>query len=100
MRSALGPNLALVLSLLAAGCTLVGPQRPTPTTTQPEAAPSRPLRNEASDRPAEVGPTVNPVRSFDEVRAVWVVRHTMTSAEAVTEMVENAEAAGINTLLV
>ncbi|MGY8779648.1 MAG: glycoside hydrolase family 10 protein [Longimicrobiales bacterium] len=100
MRSALGPNLALALSLLAAGCTLVGPQGPTPTTTQPEAAPSPPLPNEASGRPAAVGPTVNPVRSFDEVRAVWVVRYTMTSAEAVTEMVENAEAAGINTLLV
>lgn len=36
----------------------------------------------------------------DEVRAVWVVRFTMTSEESVRSMVESAGAAGINTLIV
>ena len=43
---------------------------------------------------------LDPVRSFEEVRALWVVRYTMTSEEAVLDMVERADAAGINTLIV
>ncbi len=36
----------------------------------------------------------------NEVRALWVVRDTMTSPEAVQEMVKRANAAGFNTLIV
>ncbi|MDH3271530.1 MAG: family 10 glycosylhydrolase [Gemmatimonadota bacterium] len=43
---------------------------------------------------------IDPVRSFDEVRALWVVRFTMTSEESVLAMIERADRAGINTLLV
>ena len=39
------------------------------------------------------------LRPFDEVRALWVVRYTMTSAEAVREMVRTADANGFNTLI-
>lgn len=37
---------------------------------------------------------------FDEVRGLWVVRFTMTSRAAVLEMLDRADEAGINTLLV
>jgi uncharacterized lipoprotein YddW (UPF0748 family) len=53
------------------------------------------------ERAVDVGGlTVEPVRSFDEVRALWVVRFTMASEESVRTMVEQAEQAGINTLIV
>jgi uncharacterized lipoprotein YddW (UPF0748 family) len=45
-------------------------------------------------------PLVQPVRPFEEVRGLWVVRSTMTSAFEVREMVERASAAGFNTILV
>lgn len=41
-----------------------------------------------------------PARRFGEVRALWVVRTTMTSPEAIQAMIEAAERGGINTLLV
>ena len=40
------------------------------------------------------------VSSSDEVRALWVVRTTLTSPEKIQQMVENASAAGFNTLIV
>jgi uncharacterized lipoprotein YddW (UPF0748 family) len=40
------------------------------------------------------------VRAFDEVRGLWVVRFTMTSENAVRSMIERAEAAGVNTIIV
>ncbi|HEX6189014.1 MAG TPA: family 10 glycosylhydrolase [Pyrinomonadaceae bacterium] len=39
-------------------------------------------------------------RASDEVRALWVVRTTLTSPEKIHQMVENASAAGFNTLIV
>jgi uncharacterized lipoprotein YddW (UPF0748 family) len=36
----------------------------------------------------------------DEVRALWVVRTTLTSPEKIKQMVESAKAAGFNTLIV
>src|SRR5438876_8342342 len=36
----------------------------------------------------------------DEVRALWVVRNTLTSPEKIHSMVERASAAGFNTLIV
>lgn len=43
---------------------------------------------------------VRPVRTFREVRGLWVVRWTMTSEGQVREMVADAAAAGFNTLIV
>jgi uncharacterized lipoprotein YddW (UPF0748 family) len=47
-------------------------------------------------------PTISarPVRSFAEVRGLWVVRWTMSSEEQVRDMVEHAAASGFNTLIV
>jgi uncharacterized lipoprotein YddW (UPF0748 family) len=39
-------------------------------------------------------------RNSDEVRALWVVRTTLTSPEKIHQMAENASAAGFNTLIV
>ncbi|MFY9618759.1 MAG: family 10 glycosylhydrolase [Pyrinomonadaceae bacterium] len=41
-----------------------------------------------------------PVTASNEVRALWVVRTTLTSPEKIHQMVENASAAGFNTLIV
>lgn len=82
------------LSMLLAGCTVVGttPERPPPIVRvgPPPATGGR--------APTEV--TLDPVRRFDEVRAVWVVRYSMTSAEAVRTMVRTADESGFNTLIV
>ena len=43
---------------------------------------------------------VEPVRHFDEVRGLWIVRSTMASEADVRRMVERAAEAGFNTLLV
>jgi len=87
--------LASLGLLVAFGCTVVGTptQRPAPRVEVgpvPDAQPGGAIRDV----------TLNPVRRFDEVRAVWVVRFTMTSAAAVREMVAKADEAGINTLIV
>ena len=72
------------------GCSVVG--------TTPLAPASGP-RGPRSDDPV-LQPLVQPVRRFEEVRGLWVVRSTMTSAREVREMVERASAAGFNTILV
>jgi uncharacterized lipoprotein YddW (UPF0748 family) len=38
--------------------------------------------------------------TFEEVRALWVVRNTLTSPDKIRRMVESAAAAGFNTLIV
>jgi uncharacterized lipoprotein YddW (UPF0748 family) len=43
---------------------------------------------------------VAPLRAQDEVRALWVVRTTLTSPSAIATMVASAKAGGFNTLLV
>lgn len=91
-----GASVALAaLVLLASGCTVV---RTTPTRPKPRVEagppPEAPLPIDVSDY------TFDPVRRFDEVRALWVVRYTMTSAEAIRTMIRDAETAGINTLIV
>ena len=86
--------MAAVFLLALAGCTVVrtAPVRlpPRVTTGPPPAQPRVRVAVEG----------VDPARHFEEVRALWVVRYTMTSAEAVRVMVQDAEAAGINTLIV
>lgn len=83
------------LALLVAGCSVVGApsgEAPGP----PEVAP--PSTRPAARRPGPLPTT--PVRTFREVRGLWVVRSTMTSAEEIRTMVERADRAGFNTLLV
>ena len=53
--------------------------------------------------PAEVSKTTAASQSptvANEVRALWVVRNTLTSPEKIHRMVESARAAGFNTLIV
>lgn len=44
--------------------------------------------------------TLSPVHAQDEVRALWVVRTTLTSPSAIATMVNAARSGGFNTLLV
>jgi len=83
------------LSFLA-GCRVVTAPAPPPILTPGPA--TQPSPRPSGDDPMPV--TLNPERSFEEVRAVWVVRFTMTSEEAVRAMVDDAERNGINTLIV
>jgi len=85
----------LVLAVALASCTVI--------TTESER-PRPPIevdpRPEAGRDVGGLAAAIGPVREFEEVRALWVVRFTMTSAEAVRDMVEAADRAGINTLIV
>jgi uncharacterized lipoprotein YddW (UPF0748 family) len=45
-------------------------------------------------------PSIAPLQAQDEVRALWVVRTTLTSPAAVASMVDAAQAGGFNTLIV
>lgn len=56
-----------------------------------------PLQQIAAPAPLIVNMAAAPV---NEVRALWVVRDTMTSPESVKEMVKQAHAAGFNNLIV
>ena len=56
-----------------------------------------PLQQIAAPAPLLANIAAAPV---NEVRALWVVRDTMTSPKAVEEMVKRANAAGFNTLIV
>lgn len=92
----------LACALSAGACTMVGGPPPPAPPAEPAARPpvektpppeARPDVDVREARPA-------PVRAFEEVRGLWVVRFTMTSERAVREMVERAAAAGVNTLIV
>lgn len=50
--------------------------------------------------PAGTSTAANPQVSSNEVRALWVVRTTLTSPEKIQQMVENANTTGFNTLIV
>ena len=79
--------------LTCGGCTVVSMP---PSTPEPRVRVGPPP--EVAVEPSD--PRFDPVRSFEEVRALWVVRYTMTTREAVLDMVEQAASAGINTLIV
>jgi len=84
----------LVLFLLS-GCRVVG--------VEPAPAPPRIVVGPPPERaplPEARAGAFNPVRDFEEVRALWVVRFTLTDPDLVREMVENADRAGFNTLIV
>lgn len=98
----------LLGSLLLAGCAVVGAPPAGPSEAgpgeppRPPAAEGRPPRSPSDRPPVRSTPrsiSSTPVRSFSEVRGLWVVRSTMTSATEVREMVDRAAGAGFNTLL-
>ena len=95
---------ALVLPFLLLGCRVVSvpSSYPIPAGAPAPAPTSMPAPASADDRTLEATQTVtvDPLRIFDEVRAVWVVRFTMTSEQAVRDMVADADRNGINTLIV
>lgn len=96
MRSGGGARAALAVALTGlAGCTVVSMP---PTTPEPRVRVGAPPEAEPEREAAPV--VLDPVRAFEEVRALWVVRYTMTSEEAVRDMVARADRAGINTLIV
>ena len=91
----------LTVALAAGACTMVGgppppgPPADAPRTPPVEETPPPDPRPGVDVRDTRLGP----VRTFEEVRGLWVVRFTMTSEQAVREMVERAAAAGVNTLI-
>jgi uncharacterized lipoprotein YddW (UPF0748 family) len=94
LRRAGAIPVALAAVVAASACTVVGTTAPRP-----------PVRVVVGPVPEGPPPDaglggLDPVRRFDEVRALWVVRYTMTSAESIRAMVRHAEDAGINTLIV
>lgn len=88
----------LGLPLLVAGCRVVTVSADPPAPTRVNA--SQPAPRMTEPRVDSVPVTLSPWRSFDEIRALWVVRFTMTSEEAVRAMVDDAVRNGINTLIV
>ncbi len=95
MRTVMARGRLAVLAGALAGCTVVTTptERPRPRI---EVGPTP----EGADGVDASGRGLRPVRDFDEVRALWVVRFTMTSEEAVRDMIDAAERGGINTLIV
>lgn len=93
-RPAFGALQAGLLLLALSGCRVVGVE-PTPAPPRIEVGP-------VPERPVveSSGATFDPVRDFEEVRALWVVRFTLTNEDRVREMVANADRAGFNTLIV
>lgn len=105
-------TVVFVLTAVMAGCTVVGAPAPLPAPPSAEAGGGGPPSGAAApaERPAPASvaeaPTTDlhtglrPVRTFAEVRGLWVVRSSMTSEAEVLAMVENAASAGFNTLIV
>jgi len=87
--------------LALAGCTPVGVLPP--SSAPPErvdVAPERVDVGPAREPEVERTATLRPVRTFPEIRGLWVVRSTMTSEEEIRDMVEDAATAGFNTIVV
>ncbi len=105
-------SAVLALTALMAGCTVVGAPAPLPAPPSAEAVGGRPPAGvetpaeRPAPRPVAEAPTpglhtgLRPVRTFAEVRGLWVVRSSMTSEAEVLAMVDNAASAGFNTLIV
>lgn len=89
-----------VLPTLLVGCRVVSMPAPTPALAAlpaPSASPDPVTDRSIEARPVEVAETT---LSVDEVRALWVVRFTMTSEQSVRDLVATAARNGINTLIV
>ncbi len=109
--------IALLTATLCISCSMVsgpataGPQTQgpvTPSAQDPTPEPERetppeapPLRTEREEVPLRVPGRVRaPVPLPEEIRALWVVRTTLTHPDSIRVMVERAADAGFNTLLV
>lgn len=94
--------LALGLSVFFSGCSMVGttPDRGVPATPSPTPRPVRPegLPPVRTDRILVGNPAL--ARLPEEVRALWVVRTTLSHPDSIRVMVERAARAGFNTLIV
>ena len=98
----------LLLAGLLVGCTVAAVPSREPPSGDRTRAPAPPPEARPESGPEDVRPplrptwparTMTPVRHFPEVRGLWVVRSTMTSAQEIREMVDRAASAGFNTLL-
>lgn len=94
-QSPTGALLARILLATAAlsACTPVQGVRPAPPATTVTVT-ERPVAEPAESIPVPASPPA------EEVRGVWVVRTTLTDADAVRRMVRETHEAGFNTLLV
>jgi uncharacterized lipoprotein YddW (UPF0748 family) len=107
----------LSLALLCSSCSLVsgptaaGPAAPGAATPSPEDSiripvqetppADLPARGERGETPLRIpGRAWAPLPLADDVRALWVVRTTLTHPDSIRVMVERAADAGFNTLLV
>ncbi len=93
----------LALGVIALGaCTPIGTREPVPAAPppQPQAEPPEVPAPVQLPEPAPQVVRTGPVRTFTEVRGLWVVRWTMSSEQQVRTMVADADAAGFNTLIV
>lgn len=98
----------LILTALLAGCTVVRTVEPTPGPEAPSSAAEPALEPERPPAVAESQPRTRPrpqrphsaVSLPEEVRALWVVRTTLTHPDSIRAMVERAVRAGFNTLIV
>ena len=88
----------ILLSALISGCRLIG-VAPDERAPVPGLDTGLATMRIGSSQPAEPV-AYDPAQGFEEIRALWVVRFSMTSAEAVQEMVLEAERSGINTLII
>lgn len=102
LRSTVRPTLALASAALMSACSMVGtpaPGRPSPPPASPSRTPDRPnLPSLPTGRPPPRTVALDGLP--EEVRALWVVRSTLTHPDSIRVMVERADRAGFNTLLV
>ena len=89
--------LALAAAVGLVGCSLAGAPSTAPRPASGSAGPRSEAAGAARPRAALATP---PARPFEEVRGLWVVRTTLARRQTVSEMVQRAEEAGFNTLIV
>ncbi len=101
--------ILVVTTLSLFGCSLVGtPSRSTPgpqRTARPGGGGATAVQPSPRGRPlaGRTGMGATPFasrRAFSEVRAVWVVRTTLTHPDSVRVMVRRVDEAGFNTIIV
>jgi uncharacterized lipoprotein YddW (UPF0748 family) len=99
-----GALIALTL-LFASSCTVVtvpGERAPRPERTPPPITAEPPRRPPPAEPPADVRPTRGGITEAGagEIRALWVVRTSLTHPDSARAMVHRAAEAGFNTVIV
>ena len=102
-----GALCVLALTALLSSCTVVreapsGPAAPVPSQDRPgrEETPRVVPPTRPAITPPRTGAGRSPLPLPDEVRALWVVRTTLTHPDSIRAMVDRASTSGFNTLLV